>query len=110
MIPVNPFCEFQDLFPDVDVSFLFEFVIPCLDIAFFILPFAFLFCYVSGRDDRKPQSSVNNLLLFYLMQSNVDFRGDRVNAFVSDVTNDDLSDEIKPSSVDVITLVSGEII
>ena len=33
-----------------------------------------------------------------------------MNAFVSDVTNDDLSDEIKPSSVDVITLVSGEII
>lgn len=44
------------------------------------------------------------------MQSNVHFRGDRVNAFVCDVTNDDLSDEIKPSSVDVITLVSGTII
>ncbi|KAJ9692023.1 hypothetical protein PVL29_011222 [Vitis rotundifolia] len=44
-------------------------------------------------------------LAIELVKSNVDFRGDRVNAFVCDVANDDLSDKIKPSSVDVITLI-----
>ncbi|XWS12101.1 hypothetical protein CRYUN_Cryun37aG0061500 [Craigia yunnanensis] len=40
-----------------------------------------------------------------LVKSHVEFRGDRVNAFVCDVTVDNLLKRINPSSVDVITLV-----
>lgn len=40
------------------------------------------------------------------MQSHVKFKEDRVNAFVYDVTVDNLLERINPSSVDVITLVS----
>lgn len=39
------------------------------------------------------------------MQSRVEFREDRINAFVCDVTVDNLLETINPSSVDVITLV-----
>ncbi|PON47087.1 Methyltransferase-like [Parasponia andersonii] len=40
-----------------------------------------------------------------LVKSNVNFMEDKVNAFVSDVTNEDLCDKIDPFSVDVVTLV-----
>nr|XP_048323598.1 uncharacterized methyltransferase C3H7.11-like isoform X8 [Ziziphus jujuba var. spinosa] len=40
-----------------------------------------------------------------LVESNVNFGRDRVNAFVADVTDDALSDHIDPSSVDVVTLI-----
>ncbi|XP_024022656.1 uncharacterized protein LOC21396639 [Morus notabilis] len=40
-----------------------------------------------------------------LLKANVNFREDRVNAFVSDVTHEDLCDNIDPFSVDVVTLV-----
>lgn len=39
------------------------------------------------------------------MQSNVNFREDRLNPFVADVTDDAFCDHIDPSSVDVVTLV-----
>lgn len=39
------------------------------------------------------------------MQSNMNFREDRVNAFVSDVTHEDLCDNVDPFSADVVTLV-----
>lgn len=39
------------------------------------------------------------------MQSHVVFQEDRVNAFVCNVIDDNLSDYINPSSVDVVTLV-----
>lgn len=35
----------------------------------------------------------------------MNFREDRVNAFVSDVTHEDLCDNVDPFSVDVVTLV-----
>lgn len=40
------------------------------------------------------------------MQSHADFREDHINAFVCDVSSSDLYDIIKPSSIDVVTLVS----
>ncbi|XP_078427730.1 S-adenosyl-L-methionine-dependent methyltransferases superfamily protein [Wolffia australiana] len=40
-----------------------------------------------------------------LVKAHKDYREDRMNAFVCDLTADDLSDKIKPSSVDVVTLV-----
>ncbi|PIA46641.1 hypothetical protein AQUCO_01500290v1 [Aquilegia coerulea] len=39
-----------------------------------------------------------------LVKSNEDFREDQVNAFVCDLTRDDLCQRITPSSVDVVTL------
>lgn len=39
------------------------------------------------------------------MQSHSEFREERVNAFVCNVVNDDLSRNVNPSSVDVVTLV-----
>ncbi|XP_058105971.1 tRNA N(3)-methylcytidine methyltransferase trm141-like [Magnolia sinica] len=44
-------------------------------------------------------------LAIKLVKEHGDFRADRVNAFVSDVTVDDLSKKISPSSVDVVTLI-----
>uniref|UniRef100_A0A7N0UAS2 Methyltransferase type 12 domain-containing protein n=1 Tax=Kalanchoe fedtschenkoi TaxID=63787 RepID=A0A7N0UAS2_KALFE len=40
-----------------------------------------------------------------LVKSHKDFNTDRINAFVCDVTKDDLTDKILPSSVDILTLV-----
>ncbi|KAK9282406.1 hypothetical protein L1049_005323 [Liquidambar formosana] len=40
-----------------------------------------------------------------LVKSHEYFREDRVNAFVCDVIDDDLSDKIMPSSIDVVTLI-----
>ncbi|KAG9451821.1 hypothetical protein H6P81_004725 [Aristolochia fimbriata] len=40
-----------------------------------------------------------------LVQANENFRADQVNAFVCDVTVDDLSKTISPSSVDIVTLI-----
>lgn len=40
------------------------------------------------------------------MQSHESFNGDRLNVFVCDIAKDDLCLHIKPSSVDVVTLVS----
>lgn len=39
------------------------------------------------------------------MQLHAEFKEDRVNAFLCDVTVDNLLERINPSSVDVITLV-----
>lgn len=39
------------------------------------------------------------------MQSHSEFREERVNAFVCNVVNDDLSRNVNPSLVDVVTLV-----
>lgn len=39
------------------------------------------------------------------MQSHSEFREERVNAFVCNVVDDDLSRNVNPSSVDVVTLV-----
>lgn len=41
------------------------------------------------------------------MQGHGDFRYDRVNAFVADVTVDDLDETVLRDSVDVVTLVRG---
>ncbi|KAK1578617.1 hypothetical protein Q3G72_031721 [Acer saccharum] len=40
-----------------------------------------------------------------LVKSHVGFKEDRINAFVCDVVDDNLSEKISPSSVDVVTLV-----
>ncbi|KAF6157244.1 hypothetical protein GIB67_041705 [Kingdonia uniflora] len=40
-----------------------------------------------------------------LVKSHRSFTGDRVNAFVSDLTADDLTNHIPPSSVDVVTMI-----
>ncbi|KAJ4717851.1 Methyltransferase-like protein [Melia azedarach] len=40
-----------------------------------------------------------------LVKSHLEFREDRVNAFVCDAVRDDLSAKINPSSVDVVTLI-----
>ncbi|KAH9665046.1 methyltransferase 12 domain-containing protein [Citrus sinensis] len=44
------------------------------------------------------------------MQSHSEFREERVNAFVCNVVNDDLSRNVNPSSVDVVTLPDGYIL
>ncbi|XVE88677.1 hypothetical protein DITRI_Ditri19aG0088200 [Diplodiscus trichospermus] len=45
-----------------------------------------------------------------LVKSHLEFREDRVNAFVCDVTADNLLKRINPSSVDVITLPDGYVL
>uniref|UniRef100_A0A1D1Y5A5 Methyltransferase-like protein 6 n=2 Tax=Anthurium amnicola TaxID=1678845 RepID=A0A1D1Y5A5_9ARAE len=40
-----------------------------------------------------------------LVKANKDFRDDRVNAFICDLTVDDLREKILPSSVDIVTMV-----
>lgn len=40
------------------------------------------------------------------MQSHSEFNGNRINAFICDVANEELCDKVLPSSIDVITLVS----
>ncbi|GFQ04744.1 methyltransferase-like protein 6 [Phtheirospermum japonicum] len=40
-----------------------------------------------------------------LVKSHSNFNGNRINAFICDVTNEELCDQIMPSSVDVITLI-----
>ncbi|KAI3839074.1 hypothetical protein MKW92_041712, partial [Papaver armeniacum] len=40
-----------------------------------------------------------------LVKAHGDFKEERINAFVSDVTKDDLSQTISPNSVDIVTLI-----
>lgn len=40
-----------------------------------------------------------------VLESHSEFREERVNAFVCNVVNDDLSRNVNPSSVDVVTLI-----
>lgn len=42
---------------------------------------------------------------WFYFQTDVKFDEDRINAFICDVVNDDLSEKINPCSVDIITLV-----
>ncbi|KAH9713458.1 methyltransferase 12 domain-containing protein [Citrus sinensis] len=45
-----------------------------------------------------------------VLESHSEFREERVNAFVCNVVNDDLSRNVNPSSVDVVTLPDGYIL
>lgn len=40
-----------------------------------------------------------------MLQTHKDYTESRVNAFVCDLTSDDLTKEIPPSSVDIVTMV-----
>lgn len=43
--------------------------------------------------------------MFFYLQSHADHKETQVNAFVCDVTEEDLCDRLAPSSVDIVTLV-----
>lgn len=45
-----------------------------------------------------------SLIEFY-MQKHKDYRPDRVNAFACDITSEQLTENVQPSSVDVVTMV-----
>jgi methyltransferase-like protein 6 len=40
------------------------------------------------------------------MQKHKDFRPDRVNAFACDITSEQLTEDVEPSSVDIVTMVT----
>jgi methyltransferase-like protein 6 len=45
-----------------------------------------------------------SLIEFY-MQKHKDYRPDRVNAFACDITSEQLTENVQPSSVDVVTMI-----
>ena len=44
-------------------------------------------------------------MYFFLLQAHKEFTEDRVNAFICDLTADDLCEKVLPTSVDIVTMV-----
>jgi methyltransferase-like protein 6 len=46
------------------------------------------------------------MLFQWYMQKHKDFKADRINAFVCDIASEQLTENVEPSSADIVTMVT----